>query len=207
MKIRLGASIRRSKHDQRQATPQPFPFTPILPDDPQQEVLWGGLHGCCDSLALAEAARIDQRLYVVVTTDTQTTLRLEHELRFFLGASLPVLQFPDWETLPYDVFSPLPEIVSQRLKILSLIARIERGILVVAAATLMQRLAPRAHILASTFALKRGDRLRIEDTRHQLESVGYQSVSQVIQHGEFATGGQSLISSPWAANPLSCRVI
>ena len=168
---------------------QTSPFRPILPHEPGEVLIWSKLSGCGDSLALAEAVRKDQRLYLVVTTDTQTMFRLEQELRFFLDQALPVLQFPDWETLPYDVFSPLPEIVSQRLKTLSLLSQVERGLLVVTAATLMQRLAPRAHILANTFALTRGGRFRIGETRQRLESVGYQCVSQVSQHGDFAIRG------------------
>ena len=163
-------------------------------------MIWQQLKGCADSLALGEAVRKERRLFLIVTTDTQTTLRLEHELRFFLDASMPVLQFPDWETLPYDVFSPLPEIVSQRLKTLSLLSQIERGVLVVTAATLMQRLAPRAHILANTFALTLGSRLRLEETRQRLEGVGYQCVSQVIQHGEFAIRGSIIDLFPMGSS-------
>jgi transcription-repair coupling factor (superfamily II helicase) len=90
---------------------------------------WSELHGCCDSLALAESIRANARLHVVITTDMQSLLRLEHELQFFLGGHWPVLQFPDWETLPYDVFSPLPEITSQRLKTLVQLPQTERGVL------------------------------------------------------------------------------
>ena len=99
---------------------------------------WLGLHGCGDSLALAEAVKADRRLYLVVTPDMQTLLRIEHELRFFLGEELPVMQFPDWETLPYDVFSPLPEIISQRIKTLAQLPSARRGVLVVTAATMAE---------------------------------------------------------------------
>ena len=119
---------------------------PSLATTPDTQV-WGELHGCGDSLVLAESAKTDRRLFLVVTPDMQTMLRLEHELRFFFGDKLPVLQFPDWETLPYDVFSPLPEIISQRIKTLAQLPTIHRGILVATAATLMQKLAPRTHML------------------------------------------------------------
>jgi transcription-repair coupling factor (superfamily II helicase) len=165
------------------------PFTPAVPIHNASTMVWQNLNGCGDSLALAEAARQDKRLYLIVTEDTQTALRLEHEIEFFLGGNAPVLHFPDWETLPYDVFSPLPEIVSERLKTLAQLSRIEHGILITPVATLMQRLAPRSHILAKTFMLKVGDRLNLEETRQRLESVGYECVSQVLQHGEFAVRG------------------
>lgn len=165
------------------------PFAPPTPQQSGERFHWLQLEGCGDSLALAEAVRRDKRLYLVVTNDAQTMLRLEHELRFFLGNQLPVLQLPDWETLPYDAFSPLPEIVSQRIKTLARLPETRQGVLVMTTATLMQKLAPRSHILANTLALKPGDRLSLEVTRQRFENVGYQCVSQVMQHGEFAIRG------------------
>ena len=164
---------------------------PSLATTPDTQV-WGELHGCGDSLVLAESAKTDRRLFLVVTPDMQTMLRLEHELRFFFGDKLPVLQFPDWETLPYDVFSPLPEIISQRIKTLAQLPTIHRGILVATAATLMQKLAPRTHILANSVIMAVGGILKMDATRKRLESVGYQCVTQVMQHGEFAIRGAIL---------------
>ncbi|MGZ8928623.1 MAG: transcription-repair coupling factor, partial [Methylobacter sp.] len=115
--------------------------------------------------------------------------RLEHELSFFLQNEHPILHFPDWETLPYDVFSPLPEIISERLRTLALLPQVKRGALVVPVTTLMHRLAPREHVLANSFAVKTGDDFNLELNRLKLESVGYQCVSQVYQHGEFAVRG------------------
>ena len=156
---------------------------------PDQPLFWSGLNGCGDSLALASAIAEQQRLWVIVTSDTQTALRLEHELGFFLNHSLPILHFPDWETLPYDVFSPLPEIISERLRTLALLPDTKRGALIVSVATLMHRLAPREHILAHSFVIEVGGTLNLELSRLKLEAVGYQCVSQVYQHGEFAVRG------------------
>jgi transcription-repair coupling factor (superfamily II helicase) len=168
------------------------PFLPEVSIRPGPPVLWRGLRGCGDALALASAVRADNRLYLVVVEDTQTAVRLEHEIQFFLGGSVPVLHFPDWETLPYDVFAPLPEIVSERLKTLSLLSRTGRGILLTPAATLMQRLSPRSHVLGNTFVLKPGSPINLEETRNRLESVSYHCVNQVLQHGEFAVRGSIL---------------
>ncbi|MDD5124398.1 transcription-repair coupling factor, partial [Methylovulum sp.] len=101
----------------------------------------------------------------------------------------PILHFPDWETLPYDVFSPLPEITSERLKTLALLPETRRGALLVPVTTLMHRLAPREHVLANSFSIKVGDDFNLELNRLKLESVGYQCVSQVYQHAEFAVRG------------------
>ncbi|MDO9163022.1 MAG: transcription-repair coupling factor [Methylococcaceae bacterium] len=164
-------------------------FSPQVPNKKDQQVTWAGLSGCGDALALASAIKNENRLFIIVTPDNQTALRLEHELAFFLDSEYPILQFPDWETLPYDVFSPLPEIISERLKTLALLPQVKRGALVVSVATLMHRLAPREHVLANSFSIKLGDQFNLELNRIKLESVGYHCVSQVYQHGEFAVRG------------------
>ncbi|TAN68083.1 MAG: transcription-repair coupling factor [Methylobacter sp.] len=174
-------------------------FSAQLPQKQDQSLIWTGLTGCGDSLALASAIKNENRLFVIVTPDNQTALRFEHELSFFLQDDCkdaravanqhPILHFPDWETLPYDVFSPLPEIISERLKTLALLPQVKRGALVVSVTTLMHRLAPREHVLANSFAVKVGDDFNLELNRIKLESVGYHCVSQVYQHGEFAVRG------------------
>jgi transcription-repair coupling factor (superfamily II helicase) len=164
----------------------------VLPTAVEPLIYWSGLNGCGDALALANTITQEKRLLVIVTPDTQTALRLEHELAFFLDNSLPILHFPDWETLPYDVFSPLPEIISERLRTLALLPDTKRGALILSVATLMHRLAPREHILAHSFAIEVGGTLSLEVTRAKLEAVGYQCVSQVYQHGEFAVRGSIL---------------
>jgi transcription-repair coupling factor (superfamily II helicase) len=164
-------------------------FSPQIPQAKDQALAWIGLTGCGDSLALSSAIKNEDCLFVIVTPDNQTALRLEHELSFFLQGEYPILNFPDWETLPYDVFSPLPEIISERLKTLALLPQVKRGALVVSVTTLMHRLAPREHVLANSFAVNVGDDFNLELNRIKLESVGYHCVSQVYQHGEFAVRG------------------
>jgi len=164
-------------------------FSPKVPQKKDQTFIWTGLTGCGDSLALASAIKNEDRLFIIVTPDNQTALRIEHELSFFLQNEHSILHFPDWETLPYDVFSPLPEIISERLKTLALLPQVKRGALVVSVTTLMHRLAPREHVLANSFAVEVGDDFNLELNRVKLESVGYHCVSQVYQHGEFAVRG------------------
>jgi transcription-repair coupling factor (superfamily II helicase) len=165
-------------------------FSPQIPESKAAALLWSGLQGCADALALASAIKNENRLFLIVTADNHAALRLEHELEFFLqGTGLSILHFPDWETLPYDVFSPLPEIISERLKTLAQLPQVKRGALIVSVATLMHRLAPREHVLAHSFALSVGDIFHLELNRIKLESVGYQCVSQVYQHAEFAVRG------------------
>lgn len=164
-------------------------FSPSIPQAIERPAIWPNLIGCADALALAHAIQYENRLLVIVMSDNQAALRLEQELAFFLQDQYPILYFPDWETLPYDVFSPLPEITSERLKTLALLPEVKRGALIVSVATLMHRLAPREHVLANCFSLKVGDTFNLELNRIKLESVGYQCVSQVYQHAEFAVRG------------------
>lgn len=163
-------------------------FSLTLPES-TQHLVWTGLKGCAETLALAHAIQQEPRLFVIITPDNQSAVQLIQELNFFLNHQQPVLHFPDWETLPYDVFSPLPEIVSERLKTLAVLPELKRGALVVSVNTLMHKLAPREHVLANSFAIKVGDTFNLELNRLKLESVGYQCVSQVYNHAEFAVRG------------------
>jgi transcription-repair coupling factor (superfamily II helicase) len=164
-------------------------------------VSWGRCVGAASGLAIARAASTADTPLLVVTTDVQAAGRLSEEIRFFLdGDALPVLTFPDWETLPYDVFSPLPELVSQRLLTLHQLQNLDRGIVVVPVSTLMQRLLPKSFLDANSLVIDVGDRLDIDAFRRRLEGAGYQCVSQVIAHGEFAVRGSLIDLFPMGSD-------
>ncbi|MGF6558359.1 transcription-repair coupling factor (superfamily II helicase) [Pseudomonas sp. S30_BP2TU TE3576] len=91
---------------------------------------WGNLPGAALSLAIAEAASAAKRFTLLLTADSQSAERLEQELGFF-APDLPVLHFPDWETLPYDLFSPHQDIISQRIASLYRLPELSHGVLVV----------------------------------------------------------------------------
>lgn len=154
-----------------------------FPNSKQKTVAWSGLNGCADALALATAIDSQPNLFVIVTPDAHSALRLEHELAFFLGNKQPILHFPDWETLPYDTFSPLPEIVSERLQTLDSLPTVKNGALIVAVNTLMQRVTPPDFLISQKLILKIGD--NVLELAEKLLQRGYQSVSQVFSHGEF----------------------
>jgi len=164
---------------------------PPLPTTPKQRRYWTPPHGSGRALLIAEAARSHEGLLVAVTRDTQRAQALESELKIFAGG-LPVLHFPDWETLPYDVFSPHPEIVSQRIATLYRLPGVKRGVLVVPIATLMQRIAPRAHITGSGLVLSRGQKFDLAAEQRRLEASGYRHVPQVAEPGDFAVRGALL---------------
>ncbi|CAM0998322.1 transcription-repair coupling factor [Rhodanobacter sp. Root179] len=164
---------------------------PPLPTTPKQRRYWTPPHGSGRALLIAEAARSHEGLLVAVTRDTQRAQALESELKIFAGG-LPVLHFPDWETLPYDVFSPHPEIVSQRIATLYQLPSVKRGVLVVPIATLMQRIAPRSHITGSGLVLSRGQKFDLAAEQRRLEASGYRHVPQVAEPGDFAVRGALL---------------
>ncbi len=182
------------------------PLSPTLPAKPSERLLWGRLYGSSRALAIAQAAERAPGLVLAVVEDVQTTSRLQAELGFFLaGSELSVLGFPDWETLPYDQFSPLPELVFERLLTLHRLPTLKRGILVVPTGTLLQRLAPREYVDSHSLVLAVGDRLDLDAIRRRLEQAGYQCVSQVIAHGEFAVRGSLLDLFP-AGSDLPYRI-
>lgn len=177
----------------------PTPIShPPLPTTPKQRRFWTPPHGSARALLVAETAKSHDGLVVVVTRDTQRAHALEDELRIFAG-SLPVLHFPDWETLPYDVFSPHPDIVSQRVATLYQLPSVKRGVLVVSAATLMQRIAPRSHITGAGLMLSKGQKLDLATEQRRLEASGYRHVPQVAEPGDFAVRGALIDIFPMGA--------
>ncbi|MCB1867944.1 MAG: transcription-repair coupling factor [Gammaproteobacteria bacterium] len=169
------------------------PLLPPLPAGDNDRLQWGRLYGSCGALAIASAAKKFNGLVLVVVDDVASANSLLHDLGFFLGEDdLPILSLPDWETLPYDVFSPLPELVSQRLQCLHRLSSLEKGVLVVPVSTLLQKLLPKSYLDAHAFAMKCGETLSLDRIRIKLEAAGYLCVSQVFAHGEFAVRGSLL---------------
>ena len=170
---------------------------PPLPVDIKQRRYWNAPHGSALALAIAASARAHAGVVVAVTRDTHAAHTLETDLRAFVaGASgaeaLEVLHFPDWETLPYDLFPPHPEIVSQRIATLYRLPTTRRGVLIVPASTLMQRLAPRSFIGGSSLVLALKQTLDLASEQRRLESAGYRNVPQVLEPGDFAVRGALL---------------
>ncbi|HEV3180964.1 MAG TPA: transcription-repair coupling factor [Steroidobacteraceae bacterium] len=176
---------------------------PPTPNASSAHLRWHQLYGSAAALALAEATRADRRLYVLIADDARELEQLTAELRFFAGSALALLRLPDWEVLPYDLFSPHPDIISERLQTLYELPHARHGCLIVAADTLMQRLPPRNYVQGRAFELARGQALALEPFRQRLIEAGYASVSQVVSPGEFAVRGSLLDVYPMgAAAPL-----
>jgi transcription-repair coupling factor (superfamily II helicase) len=152
--------------------------------------------------AVAGAAGAHAGPLLAVVADNHAAERLENDLRVLLGddASQPVVLFPDWETLPYDQFSPHPEVVSRRLAALQALPGLRRGVVVVAAATLMQRLPPTRYIAGGSFDVAVGQRLDLDAERLRLQAGGYRLVPQVLDPGDYAVRGGLLDVFPMGAD-------
>ena len=159
---------------------------------------------------IASAARSHEGPLLVVARDTQGAHQLESDLHTLLGPQpdLPVLPFPDWETLAYDRFSPHPDIISQRLAALHALPGLKRGIVVVPVQTLMQRLPPLRHIVGGSFDLRVGQVLDFDQEKRRLEAASYRNVPQVLDPGDFAVRGGLLDVYPMGSDtPLRIELL
>ena len=157
---------------------------------------WHNLPGSSGSLALYRAAKTATTPILLVTSNTPEALKTEQELLSLAKADnnnqTSICLFPDWETLPYDNFSPHQDIISQRLATLYQLSRMETGIIIVPVTTLVQKLAPKQYIEANSLVISQGEKKDLHQMRQTLEANGYRNVEQVMEHGEFSARGAIL---------------
>ena len=170
-----------------------------IPTKPGQHLRLTNLHQDSLSLALNQLADSYKGTILVVTPDNLMANRLEAALKFF-STDLTILNFPDWETLPYDHFSPHQDIISERLATLAQLHDAKRALLFVPITTLMQRIVPNNYIQATSLRIRCGEKKSIEDLRKNLQLGGYQCVSQVLTRGEFAVRGSILDIFPMGSD-------
>ncbi|HEB87426.1 MAG TPA: transcription-repair coupling factor [Gammaproteobacteria bacterium] len=169
------------------------PLTPPAPLAAGNVTRWGRLYGSSFALVIAHMAQQHAGPLVIITADAASAQRLEYSIRFFLGKTpVPILSFPDRETLPWDHFSPHQDITSERLASLYRLPDLDKGILIVPMPTLMHRLPPRHYLDGHALLLETGQKLDLEAMRLRLEISGYHCVSTVMEHGEFAVRGSLL---------------
>ncbi|CNK20082.1 transcription-repair coupling factor [Yersinia alsatica] len=150
----------------------------------------GQLTGSACAVECAEIIERHDGPVMLITPDMQTALRLRDEIQQF--SSRPVSTLSDWETLPYDSFSPHQDIISARLSCLYHLPAMDRGVIILPINTLMQRVCPHEFLHGHALVMKKGQHLSRDKLRAQLEQAGYRSVDQVMEHGEFATRGALL---------------
>ncbi|MBS0544450.1 MAG: transcription-repair coupling factor [Proteobacteria bacterium] len=161
------------------------------------------LAGSADALAIAQLASRG-RMLLVVTANPLDAQRLQDEIKWAVPA-LRLHLLPDWETLPYDSFSPHQDLISERLSTLYAISRGEADVVLVPASTALYRMAPPSYLAAYTFFLQQGKRLDLAQFRAQMAVAGYTHVTQVVSPGEFSVRGGLVDLFPMGS-PLPYRI-
>jgi transcription-repair coupling factor (superfamily II helicase) len=158
------------------------------------------LIGASAALAIAEYSRQLDAPLLVLADDPRHADQLEAELRFFAGNDFPVWHFVEWETLPWDSFSPHQDIISQRLKVLSMLPTLQSGVIVASAPVLLQRLPPLDYVAARSLSLQTGQIVSHDTFTESLAAAGYLRVPQVTEHGEFAVRGSLIDVYPMGSD-------
>lgn len=157
----------------------------------KSKTYWNRLYGSSLALSIVEASNTHANGPVVVIVEDVTHADvLTKEIEFYKDKKQTIYHLPDWETLPYDIFSPHQDIIAERLTTLHALQHIHGGdILIIPLNTLAQRLAPRSYIQGNVLNLKINQQLDIGSFRRDLEASGYSNVNEVMEHGEFAIRG------------------
>ena len=176
-------------------------FHPDFAKHPGEIQLWGKLYGSALGLAIQQLVEQHEGPILVITKSSMDAQQINEQIHFyFKNSEYQLLNFPDWETLPYDVFSPHQDIISERLETLYRLPTIKHGLLVVPVQTLMHRIAPCDYVQQRSFHINKGQSLNQEDFRNQLTKTGYEHVSTVMEHGEFAIRGSLIDLFPMGSN-------
>jgi transcription-repair coupling factor (superfamily II helicase) len=163
----------------------------MLSNLPESKRTVGQCYGSSLPLALAEFCQSKAGVKCIMTPDNLSAFQLKAELAFFIDedTSQELLLFPDWETLPYDQFSPHQDIISERLYCLSRLQHATNAIVICAISTAMHYLCPADFLNHHVLVLKENQTLDIEGFRLQLQNAGYIGVNKVMEHGEYAARG------------------
>jgi transcription-repair coupling factor (superfamily II helicase) len=166
---------------------------------------WTGLHGSSAALAIHAAAAGFEGITLVVTRSSHAAHVLARDLELLTTTRLPVWLFPDHETLPYDLYSPHPDIIADRIRSLAALASARHGILLSPVSSLLQRLPPADYILQRSFDTAVGEELSIDEFRNRLQQAGYEPTDQVYQSGQYAIRGSVIDLFP-AGSPTPYRL-
>ena len=167
----------------------PGPFEASFRSDGAAGESWSGLHGSSRAIAIQAAASAHDGITLVIMRSSHQAHLLARDLELLAISEFPVWLFPDHETLPYDPFSPHPDIVADRIKTLAALASARQGILLAPVPSMLQRLPPADYILQRSFDLAVGQTLPLEAFRNRLHHAGYEPAEQVYQAGQYAVRG------------------
>ena len=168
---------------------------PVWNQQQHKTLYWSGLNEGGIALSLSQIGQSLKKPILIITDSAQQAQQLANELNFYANDNnngQNALLFPDWETLPYDRFSPHQDIISARLQALYRQATTPPRFLIAHIATLMHQLIPADYLLSRSFVLSTGQHINRHEFTRNLETNGYQRVSQVMEHGEYALRGALL---------------
>ncbi|SBT19412.1 Transcription-repair-coupling factor [Marinomonas gallaica] len=152
---------------------------------------------------IVDIAQQHQKPLLYIAASATELNEIEDNIRFFAEQNLPVLRFSDWETLPYDSFSPHQDIISDRLNTLAQIRDLSAGIILTTTSSALTRICPEEHIDAQRFELKLDQKIAQKQLIDRLSNGGYLNVETVTTHGEFAVRGAIMDVYPMGvANPV-----
>ena len=152
---------------------------------------WYGLRGTSKTMLLSEVIRQLSSMVVIITESYEKAEQLQEDLEWFLGQE-GIRLFPQWDTLPYDNFSPHGELVGRRLSTLEALLSEEVRCLITTPQVLMQKLMPREEFMKARRLLEVGDLVTMESLLRDLPELGYVQVDRVEETGEFSTHGEMI---------------
>ncbi len=152
------------------------------------------------SLALSKVISAHNGPTLIVCENNHQANQLNFETGYFSDHSYSNWVFPDWETLPYDFFSPHEDIISERLMVLSQLPQMQKGVVFIAANTLAQKMCPKSYIQANVLTLQKKQSFNIDNFRTSLQSSGYRCVNQVVAHGEYSVRGSIIDIFPMGSD-------
>jgi len=184
-----------------------IPLLQLHIPEKNEQASWHRLYGSSLALAIVESSRQHTNgPLVIIVEDVIHADTLTKEIEFYKDEKQTLFHLPDWETLPYDIFSPHQDIIAERLTTLYALQKIRGGdILIIPLNTLAQRLAPKSYIQGNVLSLKINQKLNIDNFRRDLEASGYINVSEVMEHGEFAIRGSIIDLFP-ASSSMPYRI-
>ncbi|MEJ2042543.1 MAG: transcription-repair coupling factor [Reinekea sp.] len=181
-----------------------LPFT--APSQPEDKKTLSNLIGSAKALAIAELMESSPGTALIIVDSPADLETLATDLSAFRhNSNWKILTFPDWETLPYDNFSPHEDIISERLAVLNQLKDAPNAVVLATAANLCHRLAPVSVIQGGSFDWHIGQTLNINSQRQQLEKAGYRATDNVYEHGEYTVRGSLLDVYPMGSE-LPVRV-
>jgi len=172
--------------------------------DLSEVVAWPKLEGLALALSVSAFAARGTGPTLIVTPDGYTARYLRDDLSAL--ATVPVELFPDWEVLPYDLYSPHPDLVSRRLDLLARLPSLANAVVVCPIHTLMQRLCPTQWLKGNALTIQVGETLDLDDFKTKLIDAGYLASDQVWQPGQYATRGSVIDLWPMGAAQQPIRI-